>query len=109
MYLNICAAYLSKHVQIRIPSCNQNRHNRFQSSFLKGAATLHISLRTEQKMGKRKKDRQKDKDEDTSAQRQRQNTGQIMFEENLWCLTQTPQILVKFHIFWIEDLGGEWC
>ena len=71
--------------------------------------SLLLLLPTEQKMGKRQKDRQKDKDEDTSAQRQRQNTGQIMFEENLWCLTQTPQILVKFHIFWIEDLDGEWC
>ena len=82
MYLNICAAYLRKHVQIRIPSCNQNRHNRFQSSFLKGAATLHISLRTEQKMGKRKKDRQKDKDEDTSAKRQWQNTARFVFKNN---------------------------
>ena len=104
MYLNICAAYLRKHVQIRIPSCNQNRHNRFKSNFLMEAAKLHILLQSEQNVGERQKDRQKNKDEDTNAQ--------IMFVKNLWCLTQTPQILknlwclaqtpqifVKFHRF----------
>ena len=42
--------------------------NQFDSNFLKRAATLHISLRTKQKMGKRQKERQKDKDENTVAE-----------------------------------------
>ena len=25
------------------------------------------------------------------------------------CLAQTPRISVKFHRFWVDDLGGEWC
>ena len=27
----------------------------------------------------------------------------------LWCSALTPQILVKLHRFWMDDLGGEWC
>ena len=33
----------------------------------------------------------------------------IWFQIFLWGLAQTPQILVKFHRFWADDLGGEWC
>ena len=103
LYLHICAVYLRKHVWIPqghtevLPS--KSSFNHFQSNIQKRAASLHISLRTEQKMVKRQKDRQKTKrqtkDKDTNAQRQLRNTAQIVFGENLWCLTQTPQILTN--------------
>ena len=94
--------------KVTVRWCNQNRHYHFQSNFLKGVATLHISLQTDQKMGERQKEKQKDK---MKTQILRNlwclpQTPQIL--TNLWCLAQTPQIFVKFHRFWADDLGGEW-
>ena len=59
--LCVCVfAYLRKHFQIQISQG-------FQSNFLMEAATLHILLQTNQKMGIRQEDRQKGKDKHTNT------------------------------------------
>ena len=72
--LYLCIAYVRPVFVQTCPNADSTRSQRggvikiviiishqFDSNFLKGVATLHISLQTEQKMGERQKERQKDK------------------------------------------------